>query len=206
MLPTPSGLLITLSILGVASAATYTVIVGITETDGYQGLGFDPSAILPQAGDAIEFTFQLPDYIKNPASVQHTVTQSTFENPCTPKDGGFDTGIQISGGTGPSFTLTVNDTQPLWFYSYANQDCNAGMVLAVNPLTSGQTLAAFQEAAKTAVINTPALSSLPSSVSTASSGTNTATESSSTTSNAGHIVGAALNMALILGTVAVAAI
>jgi len=165
----------------VVHAATFTVTVGIKETDGQQGLGFDPSAIVPQAGDTIEFAFQLPNYIKNGTDIQHTATQSTFEAPCTPKEGGFDTGLQTTTASGgKSFTLHVNDTQPLWFYSYANSDCNAPMVLAVNPLSTGQTAAAFQEAAKTAKINRPTSPSSSSSSSSEPSTTSTGTGSGPT--------------------------
>lgn len=60
------------------------------------------------AGDTIEFTFQLPSYVKNGTNVQHTATQSTFEAPCTPKEGGYDTGLQTTTMTGgKSFTLLV---------------------------------------------------------------------------------------------------
>ena len=60
------------------------------------------------AGDTIEFTFQLPGYVKNGTDAQHTATQSTFETPCTPKEGGFDTGLQTTTMTGgKSFTLLV---------------------------------------------------------------------------------------------------
>lgn len=45
-------------------------------------------------------------------------------------------------------TLQVNDTQPLWFFSAANSDCKSGMVLAVNPPTSGETAAAFMQNAE----------------------------------------------------------
>jgi len=133
-----------------ANAFTYTVTVGIDETNGQQGIGFDPSAIRPAAGDTITFNFQLPAYIKSPSSVQHSATQSTFDAPCTPVSGGFDTGIQTTGSvntnTGLTFNLIVNDTQPLWFFSSANNDCKSGMVLAVNPPLSGdQTAAAFKQ-------------------------------------------------------------
>lgn len=43
------------------------------------------------------------------------------------------------------------------FYSYVDNDCNAPMVLAVNPstMTIGQSAALFQQSAKTATINRP---------------------------------------------------
>ena len=65
------------------------------------------------AGDTIEFTFQLPGYVKNGTDAQHTATQSTFEAPCTPKEGGFDTGLQTTTMTGgKSFTLLVRTPSP----------------------------------------------------------------------------------------------
>jgi len=179
------------------------VTVGIRETDGQPGLGFDPSAILPQVGDTIEFTFQLPNYIKDGKDAQHTATQSSFEAPCTPKEGGFDTGLQTTTMTGgKSFTLLVNDTQPLWFYSYANNDCNAPMVLAVNPPLTGQTAALFQDAAKIATINRPAppsssSSSEPSSTSTGSS--SGPTSGSSSGGNGGEAVATGINSVLAFG-------
>lgn len=65
------------------------------------------------AGDTIEFAFQLPSYINNSTDIQHTATQSTFEAPCTPKEGGFDTGLQTTTMTGgKSFTLLVRASKP----------------------------------------------------------------------------------------------
>jgi len=199
------------SVLALAHAATYTVTVGITETDGHQGLGFDPSAIVPAVGDTVEFTFQVPDYIKNPVSVQHSATQSTLDNPCTPKPGGFDTGLQTTGATGPSFSLAINDTEPLFFYSFANKDCNSGMVLGVN---AGSQLVAFQQSATTATINTPSSqSSSPSSSSSgspsgsgSSSGTNTATGSGPKSSNTGSALSTGFSSVLALAALAVGAI
>ncbi|KAJ3554719.1 hypothetical protein NM688_g2964 [Phlebia brevispora] len=125
------------------------VTVGIDENKGLQGLGFDPSIISPAVGDTITFTFQLPGYIKNPQTVQHSATQSTFDDPCVPKPGGFDTGVQYTGSvnknTGNSYSVVVNNTEPLWFFSSVASDCKSGMVLAVNPPTIGdQTAAAFR--------------------------------------------------------------
>ncbi|KAI0342663.1 hypothetical protein BDW22DRAFT_1357115 [Trametopsis cervina] len=163
-------------------AFTFTVTVGIDETNGKQGIGFDPSTIVPAAGDTITFTFALPSYIKNPTSAQHSATQSTFESPCTPKDGGFDTGAQNTGSendnTGSSFSLTVNDTQPLWFFSSVGADCRSGMVLSVNPPTSGDmTAAAFKQKALSSSGTTPPASSPG--VTSSSSGEPSPSESSS---------------------------
>ncbi|KAI0789905.1 hypothetical protein C8Q75DRAFT_763129 [Abortiporus biennis] len=167
-----------LSLLYLANAFTFTVTVGIDETNGHQGIGFDPSAITPAVGDTIAFTYQLPSYIKSPASTQHSATQSTFDDPCTPMAGGFDTGVQSTGSandnTGSTFELLVNDTQPLWFFSSVGDDCKSGMVLAVNPPTSGdQTAAAFKAKAE-ASSGSPATTS-PAASSPATSGSSTPT-------------------------------
>ncbi|KAF3008237.1 hypothetical protein E8E15_001125 [Penicillium rubens] len=46
------------------------------------------------------------------------------------------------------FTLTVNDTNPIWLYCAQVGHCQAGMVAVINPPTSGQdTLALFKAAA-----------------------------------------------------------
>lgn len=115
--------------------------------------------------------------------------ESTFDLPCVLKEGGFDTGLQDTGSantnTGATFNLIVrpvllshiifphfhsqffdhenmqvNDTQPLWFFSSANNDCKSGMVLAVNPPTSGQTAAAFRQNAEASTA-TPSTSAQP---------------------------------------------
>ncbi|CAL1717089.1 unnamed protein product [Somion occarium] len=206
-------------LLGLVQAATYTVTVGIDETDGQPGLGFDPTTIRPAVGDTITFTFQLPGYIKNPSVSQHSATQSTFDNPCTPKEGGFDTGVQSTGSansnTGSSFDLLVNDTEPLWFFSAANQDCKSGMVLSVNPpITGEQTAAAFVDKAK-ASTGTPS-SPPPSSSASGTSGSGasqtsdssapppspTATEPSSTNDTSAAVSGMAKMEVVFAGVVA----
>ncbi|KAH8101013.1 hypothetical protein BXZ70DRAFT_907149 [Cristinia sonorae] len=179
-------------LVGLAQAAVFTVTVGIVETDGKPGLGFDPSSIRPSAGDTITFTYQFAEWVKDPPTNQHTATQSTFENPCTPLPGGFDTGIQTTGsilkGTGASFDLAVNNTDPLWFFSAANQDCKAGMVLSVNPPLSGeQTAAAFVERAKASTPAPPPSSSSSGTSSGAGTSTSDSTAPTSPPSTGGSI-------------------
>ncbi|CAA7265961.1 unnamed protein product [Cyclocybe aegerita] len=113
-----------------AFAAEYLVGVGKDETTGRKGMGFDPSVIHPAAGDVIAFEFR---------SGQHSVVQSTFENPCT-GNGGFNTGvftvddsIPVDAPGLPTVRLTVNDTNPIWFFDEAGGLCKQGAVLAVNP-------------------------------------------------------------------------
>ncbi|KAK0465176.1 uncharacterized protein EV420DRAFT_1617905 [Desarmillaria tabescens] len=110
------------------SATVYDVQVG-----GAGGtLVYDPEAISAQPGDQVVFHF-------NPKN--HTVTQSSFADPCGPKEGGLDSGfIPVAANTTdslPTWTMTVNDTQPIWVYCKQGaktpaSHCGQGMVFAVN--------------------------------------------------------------------------
>ncbi|KAG7087623.1 hypothetical protein E1B28_013571 [Marasmius oreades] len=132
------------------SATVFTVGVGKDETTGQKGVGFDPSVIVPSKSDQIVFEFR---------SGSHSVVQSTFEQPCTPKEGGFNTGVKsvadnldVDAPGLPTTTLAVTDSQPLWFFDQAGGTCNQGGVLAVNPTVGSQTAAAFKENAMKATM------------------------------------------------------
>ncbi|GJE94574.1 cupredoxin domain-containing protein [Phanerochaete sordida] len=219
MMKTVSAAIPLFALCGLAQAFTYTVTIGIDETNGQQGIGFDPSAIRPSPGDTITFTYALPEYLKNPPPVQHSATQSTFDNPCTAMSGGFDTGVHetgwVSSSTGDSFNLVVNDTQPLWFFSSVGDDCKQGMVLAVNPPLSGdQTADAFKQKAMLST-STPSATAPSSSSSPASSqppsGTSSAAPtmtsppppSQSTNSAASHMAKLELCLAAVVAFIGV---
>ncbi|KAF8167693.1 hypothetical protein B0H34DRAFT_682711 [Crassisporium funariophilum] len=126
--------------LPVAFGAEYLVGVGKDETTGKKGLGFDPSAIHPAVGDVIAFEFR---------SGSHSAVQSTFDNPCV-GNGGFNSGVQtvadslpVDAPGLPTIRVTVNSTDPLWFFDEAGGLCYQGAVLAVNP-SAAQTGAAFK--------------------------------------------------------------
>ncbi|KAJ3543424.1 hypothetical protein NMY22_g3153 [Coprinellus aureogranulatus] len=75
---------------------------------GQEGkLLFEPEAIFAQPGDQVVFHF----HPKN-----HTVTQSSFADPCGPKEGGFNSGFQPVAANVtdnlPTYTITVNDVYP----------------------------------------------------------------------------------------------
>ncbi|KAK1231103.1 hypothetical protein PQX77_005792 [Marasmius sp. AFHP31] len=119
------------------SRQTFNVAVGAG------GLQFNPTSITgAKEGDTIKFTFQA----KN-----HSTVQSTFDNPCAKKDGGLDSGFQFIEGEPKTWEVTVNGTDPLWFYcsqtSNNTDHCKSGMVFAVNP-TVANTFEAFQVKAK----------------------------------------------------------
>ncbi|GLB36278.1 hypothetical protein LshimejAT787_0305660 [Lyophyllum shimeji] len=117
-----------LVLLPFVSAAVHDVQVG-----GAGGkLEYSPEAISAQPGDQVVFHF----HAKN-----HTVTQSSFANPCGLKDGGFESGfmpVPVNQTDNlPTYTITINDTQPVWVFcrQAANtpaSHCGQGMVFAVN--------------------------------------------------------------------------
>ncbi|PPQ98734.1 hypothetical protein CVT26_010034 [Gymnopilus dilepis] len=116
-----------LALLPLISATVIDVQVGASGQ-----LAYSPEAISAKPGDQVVFHF----HAKN-----HTVTQSSFASPCGKKDGGFNSGFQPVAANQtdnlPTFTVTVNDTSPIWVYcaqaaNTPNSHCGAGMVFAIN--------------------------------------------------------------------------
>jgi plastocyanin len=153
-------------------------------------------------GDTVTFTFKQ----KN-----HTVTASTFEQPCTPLPGGFDSNLYVTffplciltsltpfvsvfvpdnntSGPFPQAQFAVTDTNPVWIYCRQTGHCQKGMVFAINPPSNAE----FQQF-KAAAMSTGAASSIaPSSASPVVSSTAapaTSTGSSSTSQDHKIIVG-----------------
>jgi len=168
-----------LALATVASAVTIPVTVG------QNGLSFTPSSVNASAGDQIEFVF----YPKN-----HTVTQSTFANPCQAMSNGTDSGFMptnsTSGSQQPGVIVTINSTDPVWFYCRQATHCTQGMVFAVNP-TANKTFAAFQAAANASGSSSSGGNSSTPSTSGSGSGSaaSSAPSSSSTGKNGAIIVG-----------------
>ncbi|KNZ47889.1 hypothetical protein VP01_606g10 [Puccinia sorghi] len=94
-----------------------------------------------QAGDTITFSWLIPSYIQNPATGTYSVTQGTYDAPCQPMPGGFDSGPKTTGpesaGQAPTMTFNVKDDKPLYFFSSVGDQCKKGMVLGVNSPASG---------------------------------------------------------------------
>jgi len=169
-----------LALATVASAVTIPVTVG------QNGLTFTPSSVNASAGDQIEFVF----YPKN-----HTVTQSTFANPCQQMSNGTDSGFMATNSTSgtqqPGVIVTINNTDPVWFFCRQVNHCQQGMVFAVNP-TANKTFAAFQAAANASGSSSSGNSSTPSTSGSGSgsgSSASSAPSSSSTGKNGAIIVG-----------------
>ncbi|KAF8672121.1 hypothetical protein RHS04_07875 [Rhizoctonia solani] len=116
---------------------THRVIVGAGGKFRY-----DPEYVSAKIGDYIKFEF----HPKN-----HTVTESSFSQPCNRIDGGFRTGfVPVPPGTKhfPTKVFKVADDKPHWFYCGQTGHCADGMVFAVNPPHKGNTFHKFRETAK----------------------------------------------------------
>lgn len=140
----------------VAGAMTHTVVVGglkPVETGMAPALLYTPESITANVGDQVQFIFMQ----KN-----HTVTQSTFAEPCRKMEGGMDSGFMPNpeGKAGVEWSMTVETTEPLWFYCKQQNGihCGKGMVFAINAATTGdKTMSAFKQLA----INTNGTSLAP---------------------------------------------
>jgi len=107
---------------------------------------YNPNNVTAAVGTLV--TFYFPG-----GTTAHSVTQSTFQNPCTyltadannsSSVAGFDSGLV----TASTFTLNVTDTQPIWFHCKQLTHCGTGMVGSINaPTTPGNTFQDFQNAA-----------------------------------------------------------
>ncbi|KAJ6621234.1 Cupredoxin [Mycena sp. CBHHK59/15] len=120
--------------LGLALLPFVVSTVHDVQVGGTSGqLEFSPEALSANPGDQVVFHF-------NPKN--HTVSQSAFANPCGLKEGGFTSGFMPVAANSsvdqrPTYTVTVNDTTPVWVYcaQAANtpaSHCGAGMVFAIN--------------------------------------------------------------------------
>ncbi|KKF93821.1 hypothetical protein CFO_g3815 [Ceratocystis platani] len=118
------------------AVATHTIIVS--------NEGFSRGDFKANAEDILEFHFK-------PGS--HSVTQTSFRNPCRYLSGGFASGTVVtSRGVWENeqvFQVTLQDESPVWFYQAGDKTCSGhGFVGVVNaPQTNGQYYGNFQRAA-----------------------------------------------------------
>jgi len=119
------------------SAAEITVFVGASK-NGTTGIRFDPQQITAEKGDIVNFEFR---------GGNHTVTQSSFANPCAwqfntvTNEKGFNSGflpfVNTSGQVSV-YSLKVNDpSSPIWFFCGRLPHCKNGMFGAINAPTTG---------------------------------------------------------------------
>lgn len=153
--------------LGLAACVwAETILVKVGEGGG---LTFSPESVTVKQDDVIAFQF---------LSKNHSVTQSSFADPCTRLTTptlGIDSDYQpvpANATMVPQWSFTVvNATAPLWFYCKQGAHCKAGMVFAVNP-NAERTFEAFKSKATGATPSSSTGSSSTGSVPSPSASTN----------------------------------
>ncbi|KAF8215253.1 hypothetical protein K438DRAFT_1660092 [Mycena galopus ATCC 62051] len=126
------------------------VEVGMDPASPGGPLRFTPTSVTASTGSTVNFRFTSPG--------NHSVTQSSFENPCIPLDGGLDSGFQpMSANTTsgfPEWNFAVEDgAQPLWFFCRQSSPIYhcPDMVFAVNPPTDAGS--SYQDFARNAHVD-----------------------------------------------------
>ncbi|KAK4197082.1 Cupredoxin [Triangularia verruculosa] len=136
----------TLALAALASLASAqrTWVVTVAQNGNFT---FSPDNIKAAPGEFVQFQF---------LAGNHTVTQSTFDKPCQPiamhsNATGFHSGFQpvaasASMGMIPTYTIQVNNTNPLWLYCAQGRHCENGMAMVINePATNpNRTLANYK--------------------------------------------------------------
>ncbi|KAI5455795.1 hypothetical protein BGZ63DRAFT_323599, partial [Mariannaea sp. PMI_226] len=111
----------TLAVFGLAVGASAEIIKVEVGKSGSKTI-FDPESIKANQGDVVEFHF----------NSQHSVVAGDFEKACTPVTaGGFYSGTLPSGDK-TTFSITINNTQPIFLYCSLPGHCQAGAVGVIN--------------------------------------------------------------------------
>ncbi|KAL6908347.1 hypothetical protein GGI43DRAFT_379207 [Trichoderma evansii] len=122
---------------------------------GQPATKYYPDNIKAAPGSMVQFQFWAGN---------HTVTQSNFDNPCTPIHqvnssvaGIWSSFMPVAAGADkkeiPVFTIQINDTKPIWIFCSQAKHCSAGMSMVINENTSAnstRSLANYRTAASTA--------------------------------------------------------
>lgn len=103
-----------LALTGLVAAKQIEVKVG----EG--GKKFVPNEIEAEVDDEVVFNF---------VDGGHDVSESSFDSPCQPKDGGIWSGALDSG---KSFTVKIENTDPIYLYCSQGNHCKKGMTAAIN--------------------------------------------------------------------------
>ncbi|OCH96540.1 hypothetical protein OBBRIDRAFT_9265 [Obba rivulosa] len=189
--------------LVLASSAVAQTIHDVTVGSSNGSLTYNPEAIFANPGDQVVFHFQQ----KN-----HTASQSSFADPCALKEGGFDSGFNPVPANQtdnfPTFTIAVNDTNPIWVYCRQGagtpaSHCGQGMVFAVNCGADGSANS-FDSFKQAALAEGAALQAAAASASAAAAATAAPTDSTAWTTAAygGVTIPAAPTESVVSDTIA----
>ncbi|UNI21349.1 hypothetical protein JDV02_007345 [Purpureocillium takamizusanense] len=103
-----------------SSTAAKVIVINVGQGGRF---AFSPDNIKAAPGDHVEFHF----------FGEHTAVSAAFSKPCSPAStsggGGFFSGDMKNKGI---FTITVNNTDPTFFYCAIDGHCQAGMVGVIN--------------------------------------------------------------------------
>ncbi|GJC85954.1 extracellular serine-rich protein ARB_03024 [Colletotrichum liriopes] len=120
------------SALAAVAQAVDVQVVSVASTNNT--LKFFPDKISAPVGSMVQFQFR---------GGNHSVVQSTFDNPCIPISNvnasakGVYSGYQpvaasAAMGQIPVFTVMVSSTAPMWLYCSQAKHCQNGMVMVIN--------------------------------------------------------------------------
>ncbi|KAK4115965.1 Cupredoxin [Canariomyces notabilis] len=141
MLTTSTSPLLHLA-LALAAATTSTVHAASHRIDvGRGGLTFTPDTITAAVGDTVDFYF---------VGGTHDAVTSEYATPCSPRASGerFSSGVQAGSANNKNvFRVTINSTEPMYYYCSVGMHCANGMVAAINPLAN-QTVADLKTSAR----------------------------------------------------------
>ncbi|KAI0818331.1 hypothetical protein GGR55DRAFT_674164 [Xylaria sp. FL0064] len=110
----------------------------IVVTVGKGSFKFSPDTITANPGDEIVFEFW---------SDGHSVARSAFGFPCIPYEyikpdsTGFFSGeiVSVTSSSRPRFTVTVDDTEPIFFYDATTDSCKMNrMIGVINPVLNSR--------------------------------------------------------------------
>lgn len=94
---------------------------------------FVPNSVVAAVGDIVQFQF---------SNGNHTVTQSTVDQACTPMDAGVHSGhIPFEDGQTDvgTFNMPVTSTDPMFLYCATGPHCQNGQVMVINPYVCSST-------------------------------------------------------------------
>ncbi|WQF82028.1 Putative cupredoxin [Colletotrichum destructivum] len=136
--------------LAAVAQAVDVQVVSVASTNNT--LKFFPDKINAPVGSMVQFQFR---------GGNHSVVQSTFDNPCIPISNvnasakGVYSGyqpVQASAAMGqiPVFTVMVNSTAPMWLYCSQGKHCQNGMVMVINENSRANATRTIENYAKAA--------------------------------------------------------
>jgi plastocyanin len=125
------------------AGATITPAVHHVQVGGANIFQYTPAFVFAIPGDTIRFDFR---------QLNHTITQSSFTEPCKAHANGFDSGFKPNRNGDPGITVDYvvpKHDGPIWFYCKQGKHCSVnGMVFAINPTVEKDFTAFFNNAKK----------------------------------------------------------